>query len=579
MVGAAQQVQQGFVVVFARGLERGQAQRQLALEVGGNEAVVEDGIAGELVDHTGVLQQIARGPARRAQQVQQALMHRRTLQQQRQIAFAPQQRLQPVDQAHAGFFAHAAVGHPLRGALHQAEQARAGFVAQAGDARVVTPFGDARRQPRRQLGNQVIDLLRRGHGERARTVAIAGTALRRRIAAEQGVEFLGHKFAVGVELVQEAAAVGVAHGLGNPQQVVVARGQHMRLLVVEVLDAVLDLAQEGVGLGQRLGGLGRHQPGARQALQGFERGPAAQLGELPAAHDLQQLHGEFDFAYAAARQLDVVGAPRVAGAALGRMLADLAVQRAQRVEHAVVEIAAEHERQDHAAQRLDFGRAQGVARCDHATLEPGKAFPFAALRLQVFLERGQRHRRRAGIAIGPQRQIDAEHKAMLGHFADQRIDALDRAGEIFMVGNAAPAIGLARGLAFVFVDVDQVDVAGDIELACTELAHAHDPQRHHLALGAHGRAMAAVEFRAHLVAGPVQRHLGKLGHGLRHHGQRGLLGAVQLHQALHHQLAQHAQRARQLHALVQQGLQRLLHACALRHTLGEKPEFGRVAPV
>lgn len=44
-----------------------------------------------------------------------------------------------------------------------------------------------------------------------------------------------------------------------------------------------------------------------QALQRIQRGAAAQLGELPAAHHLQQLHGEFDLADATARELDVVG--------------------------------------------------------------------------------------------------------------------------------------------------------------------------------------------------------------------------------------------------------------------------------
>ncbi|MNY66370.1 hypothetical protein D3C86_2037830 [compost metagenome] len=91
--------------------------------------------------------------------------------------------------------------------------------------------------------------------------------------------------------------------------------------------------------------------------------------------------------------------------------------------------------------------------------------------------------------------------------------------------------------------------------------------------------MAAVQIEAHLVAGPIQRHLGELGHGLGDHGQRRLLGAVQLHQAFHHQLAQHPQRARQLHALAQQGIERLFHARTMRHALGEKPEFGGIAPV
>ena len=98
------------------------------------------------------------------------------------------------------------------------------------------------------------------------------------------------------------------------------------LLVVQVLNAVLHLAQEDVGAGHGVGRFLRHQPGLGQALQGLQRGAAAQLRELAAAHHLQQLHGEFNLADAAARELHVVGALGVACAALGGVVADLAVQ-------------------------------------------------------------------------------------------------------------------------------------------------------------------------------------------------------------------------------------------------------------
>ncbi|MPM86619.1 hypothetical protein SDC9_133709 [bioreactor metagenome] len=121
------------------------------------------------------------------------------------------------------------------------------------------------------------------------------------VAAEQGVELLCHQLAVLVQLVEKAAGIGIAQGAGNPQQIIVACGQHMGLLIVQILDAVLHLAQEDIGTAQRIGNLGAHQIGLHQALQRFQRGATAQLGELAAAHHLQQLHDEFDLADAAAR--------------------------------------------------------------------------------------------------------------------------------------------------------------------------------------------------------------------------------------------------------------------------------------
>jgi hypothetical protein len=79
-----------------------------------------------------------------------------------------------------------------------------------------------------------------------------------------------------------------------------------------------------------------------QPLQAAQRAARAQLGELAAAHHLQKLHDELDFADAATRQLDVVGAFRPTGAASHRMLADLAVQHAQRIKHPVVQVAPKH---------------------------------------------------------------------------------------------------------------------------------------------------------------------------------------------------------------------------------------------
>jgi hypothetical protein len=54
---------------------------------------------------------------------------------------------------------------------------------------------------------------------------------------------------------------------------------------------------------------------------------------------------------------------------------------------------------------------------------------------------------------------------VLGGVADQAEDALDGTAEVLVVGDHAAAVGLAPGVAVMFVDVDQVDVAGDIELA------------------------------------------------------------------------------------------------------------------
>ena len=119
MVGAAQQVEQGFLVVLAGRLQCVAPLHQFLLELGRDKALGQHGVAGQLVDYAGVLQQVASGPSRRAQQAQQPLVHGRALQQQREVALAAQQRLHPVGDAHRRIFTDTAFTQPLPGALHQ----------------------------------------------------------------------------------------------------------------------------------------------------------------------------------------------------------------------------------------------------------------------------------------------------------------------------------------------------------------------------------------------------------------------------------------------------------------------------
>jgi len=119
-------------------------------------------------------------------------------------------------------------------------------------------------------------------------------------AAQQGVKLLCHQFALAVEFGQKWADTLKTHRLCNPIQIGIHRWQNVGLLVVQILNAVLDLAQEDIGFGQGIcSGLG-HQPGNGQFLQGTLCGAGAQLGELSSADHLQKLHREFNLANAAA---------------------------------------------------------------------------------------------------------------------------------------------------------------------------------------------------------------------------------------------------------------------------------------
>ena len=224
------------------------------------------------------------------------------------------------------------------------------------------------------------------------------------------------------------------------------------------------------------------------------------------------MHYELDFANAAAREFDVVVALGPPGAALGGMVANLAVQHAQGVKHAVVQVAAKHKGHHHRAQ-LQGQRPFGAAcRGHHPAFKPGKALPLAALGLQIAFQRVQRHRRRPRIAVGPQRQVKPKHKTVLRGLAHQRINGAHPLAKILLVGNAAPALGRARRLAVLVVDVNQVNIAADVQFTRAQLAHADHAYRALVARGSARRAVRGFQVCAGLGCGGAQGELGQISH-------------------------------------------------------------------
>ena len=220
VVGAAQQVQASLLVVFAGALQGSQPLLELSNKDRGVKALLQQIVAGQLVNHARVLQQITGRPLGRAQQAQQAFVYRRALQQHGQVTFAAQQRLDPVDQAQRRLFTDLALQQPDRGALHQPGQAGARVFAQGQHARVQAPrlqTGSKMRRPGgRHLRQQLAQLLR---------LADALVASRADLgAAQQLVKLTGHQLAVRIEFCQKSAAARKAQGAGDPGQVVVTGG-------------------------------------------------------------------------------------------------------------------------------------------------------------------------------------------------------------------------------------------------------------------------------------------------------------------------------------------------------------------
>ena len=407
-------------------------------------------------------------------------MHLGPLDQQRQVALAAQQRLEPVDEAQAASIvqrpsAHAparraAISRARRGLALVAQRLASAAARTSGRTRSASSSGSCSRKASLSSGGGGPPQLRQP------PLPSAG-AVGSRPSCSSASNSMRHELAHLAQPVEQLAGVGgarQAQAARDPVQVAVGGGQQVGLLVVEVLDAVLDAAQEGVGLGQPPRAVGLHQAAGGELVQRLQRRARADLGELAAAHDQQQLHDELDLADAAARELDVVGALGPAGGAALRLVAHLAVQLAQALEHAVVEVAAVDEgRDDRSAAPRARPLSHAGARRDDAALQPGEALPLAALHLQVFLQHRQAHRRRAR-SCRSGRSARSTRKTKPSSVVSP-ISAYRPRATCAKYSCALIALR-PGGLAVFLVDVDQVDVGRDVELARAELAHADDPE-------------------------------------------------------------------------------------------------------
>ena len=166
----------------------------------------------------------------------------------------------------------------------------------------------------------------------------AGMHILRR-PGEHAVEMARHLLAMRIESGHECGVIAEAHRVRDQRLVVAPRGQFVGLGVVEVLQAMLQPAQEIVGCAQFAHDLRRKLPLFLQQRQNFQGRADLQIRIASAAYQLEGLRDEFDFAYAARAELDMPReiAPRDLGA-------DLSMQRTHRRERAEVQVLAEHER-------------------------------------------------------------------------------------------------------------------------------------------------------------------------------------------------------------------------------------------
>ena len=191
--------------------------------------------------------QVAHRPARQAEQAQQPALHLGALDEQREVALAPQQRLEPVDEADRRLQRAALLAPPPgRRAPTRPAEAHLALVAQHPDPRLLAQRPHARRQLRRQLRQEGLASTGCGAGPQLRQ-PLPAPARGRRAAARRTRRRRTRAPRRAGRAARRRRSRSAPRLRGDPGEVAVGCRQQVGLLVVEVLDAVLDPAQQGVG--------------------------------------------------------------------------------------------------------------------------------------------------------------------------------------------------------------------------------------------------------------------------------------------------------------------------------------------
>ncbi len=224
-------------------------------------------------------------------------------------------------------------------------------------------------------------------------------------------------------------------------------GYGVDLASVDQLHPVLDRAQEPVGLVEGGGVSGVDVAGGAQLGQGFQGGGRAQGRVGSAVHQLQQLHRELDVADAARSSLQLPSG-HAAARHLGFGPGLHGPQRAEVVG-----------RQRPAPQGFGGGGGEGGGQLGRPGHRPGLEqrleLPGRGPSLPVRLEGGHRAHEGPIAAFGPKVGVDPEAAAGDAH------------------GLAHRRLVAGTGAALAVAGEDDVDVAGVVELASSQLAHPH----------------------------------------------------------------------------------------------------------
>ena len=262
---------------------------------------------------------------------------------------------------------------------------------------------------------------------------------------------------------------------------------------------------------------------------------------------------------------------------LGLVLNEL-VDAAHRLHQAVIQIGAEHKRQNQRRQAFGCEQVGTILQGQYPSFEPCKTLPWPGILLEIHRQGRERQCAHAGTAIRPQPQVNPKHKPMLTHVSDELGHQAHPFQEVLLVGDDLGPwmlLGSTR-VAILLVHINDIDVARDIELFGTEFAHGHHPNVRLLARCRLRQSPLRGQRLARTLCGLGQCKLRQSTNAQHHLLEPQTLVTIQGEHSLHDQLPEDSQCTGQRVSFFKR-LQRTPQVCLLGQARREKLKLKAIA--
>ena len=340
-------------------------------------------------------------------------------------------------------------------------------------------------------------------GHRASGVAVAKEGVVHQVVEDRPV-LLGLGAVVGQEPLRRAGAVFPHAGRreadadGQDALLFAVAGHLVGLAVEHGLKPMFDPAEEAIGVDHDPPFLGGQAADDLQPRQGDQGVGVADLGELAAVEQLEELDHELDVANPppAGLHLDLGGPGRE------RALLDPPLHRLDLGDLGRSQIPAVDERGDRGEEVGPQRQIPG----DRPALDERLALPRPSRILIISQSRCQRSRQRPLVPFRAEPHVDPighPQRRVVGQGAD---DLATEPGEVLGV-RQRPGAG---GHPFVIINENQVDVGAIVQLLAAELAQGQDHEPGGLAVAVERRPVLFVEQEPGEPIGPLDAGVGQV---------------------------------------------------------------------